>query len=341
MSCHVFYASGEVAVFYHTFLCVSTLSGRCVFFFFSFFKKINTYPPVWLRAQDVNFSPSAMCVVLYCFIQTSERLKGNAGKQQAARPPHMLAETPRLRRVSWESAARPCQVCAGVRVDTVDLKSITDCSVIIGLYKLELFIQHSEKCQDSCYQSRQVKSQLFGPDVQGRSRQMLNIHGVVGLKYDIHHDLCSWLAVAKWWMRFFGSRITSQIICRSLCASGEGMFEQVGVYSLLQEKEIRERWAESWRPGLLRSTIRASCVGVLTSQCRLIKTRCFVFLIARHAIRCWSTCEFDSAIGCWTSWFSPELWRLMLLISHPAWTPQRKRREGEREWTEIMRVSPW
>lgn len=55
-------------------------------------------------------------------------------------------------------------------VDAVDLKSITDCSVITGLYKVELFILHSEKCQDSCYQSCQVKSQLLGQTCKANSK---------------------------------------------------------------------------------------------------------------------------------------------------------------------------
>lgn len=142
------------------------------------------------------------------------------------------------------------QVALGViRVDAVDLKSITDCSAIIGLYKVELFIQRSEKCQDSCYQSRQVKSQHLGQMCGANRRQMLNIHGVVGLKYDIHHDLCSWATAAVINWGFLAAASLQQINCKSLrrgdvCLSRSALF--------LQQRAMS--W--SWRLALLWSVIR-------------------------------------------------------------------------------------
>lgn len=47
----------------------------------------------------------------------------------------------------------------------------------------------------------------------------------------------------------------------------------------------------------------------------------------RLAIHCWLTDEFDFAIRCWTSWF-PVNCGLMLLISHPASTPERTMNRG-------------
>lgn len=117
-------------------------------------------------------------------------------------------------------------------------------------------------------------------------------------------------------MRFLGSRISSQIIC--LCLR-RGDVCAGWVYPLLQKEN--DELKEGARSSVAKDS--ASVVGPWRHEGRLIKTRCLVFSTVRHAVCCWPTYEFDSAIGCWTSWFSPELWRLMLLISHPASTPQK------------------
>ena len=117
-------------------------------------------------------------------------------------------------------------------------------------------------------------------------------------------------------MRFLGSRISSQIIC--LCLR-RGDVCAGWAYSLLQKEN--DELKKGARSSVAKDS--ASFVGPWRHEARLIKTRCLVFSMVRHAICCWPTYEFDSAIGCWTSWFSPELWRLMLLISHPASTPQK------------------
>ncbi len=159
LSC--FSASGEVAVF----VSVWALLGRCVFFVcVSGGKKCPPSLTERARCQLFTFCHVWCAVLFHLYVRRMKRMQtcficeAQSGSSTA--------------RADRSSTLKPCvmgvhgkarQVCAGcIRVDVVDLKSVTDCSVITGLYKMELFIQHREKCQDSCYQSRQVESRFFG-----------------------------------------------------------------------------------------------------------------------------------------------------------------------------------
>lgn len=148
------------------------------------------------------------------------------------------------------------------------------------------------------------------------------------------HD---WLQQRDEW-GFLAAVSLHKSFVRASVPQARGCLSRLGLFTPAERK--RERWAEGGETVFCGRRFSIMWRTV-TSRCRLIKTRCFVLFIERHVIRCWPTYEFNSAIGCWTSWFSSKLCRLMLLISHPASTSQREQRKRGREWTEIMRVSPW
>lgn len=111
MSCHAFYASGEVAVFYHTFLCVSTFSGRCVFFFF-FLK--NKYVPTGVIEStgcklftfrhvccSVLFHPNVREIKRECRKATSSSTTAHVGRNSAVKTCVMGIRCEALPSVRW------------------------------------------------------------------------------------------------------------------------------------------------------------------------------------------------------------------------------------------------